>query len=93
MSKFGLNREFKELVGSVLESEGVTIYDFSKRGSHFAVAYMLPSGRTRFYVFAGTPSDKRAYNNTKCGVRRVVRKDLAEDKAVSLRVLQDMMEA
>lgn len=93
MSNKGLNKQFKDMVAKVCEDEGCRVYEIVRRGTHFAINYLMSSGRTRFYVFSGTPSDKRSYLNTKCGLRRDIREQKGLDMMKSsedLQVAQDM---
>lgn len=84
MSRCIVNKDTKVIVEAVLEEEGITSFIYAmRRNGHSSVVYRLPSGRSRFYVFASTASDYRANSNLKCGLRRTIRADKQEDLAIA----------
>ena len=79
-------RELRKAVGDLLDGLGVTEYHIGKSSKH-ARLHFIVNGHELSYTIAGTPGDRRAWNNLKADIRlevvprRVVPHSMARHKA------------
>jgi hypothetical protein len=62
--------EMMNLVKGVLDEAGV---DYTIVHGRHPKAVLRWEGRTKSFAFAGSPSDRRSFVNTRCALNRVVR--------------------
>lgn len=67
-----MNTEILKLIQRELDRHEGLDYHFSKRRKHPSVVVRV-GGRSRFWVFTSTRTDRRGMRNAVTGLRRVIR--------------------
>lgn len=66
---------FDQMFAEVFAAHGIGAFSYGRKKNHPCVEFKLPDGRPRFFVYSGTPSDKRVVQNHKRDLRRDLREN------------------